>query len=243
MTALEIITTSLKLIGVLSHGEVAEPEEAQDCLARMNTMLNTWAAERLSTYVVNRSLYTLTAGQQRYTLGPTGDFVQQRPQWIDRMGILQQQNTDQPIELPLKLLTTQRWLGQVPVKNITSSLPTRVYVDGAFPNRNMDFWPFPDIGNLQISVYWAESLSQFTVLTTDTSFPPAYDEAIIYNLAVRLMPEFGHQTDPAIVVRALELFSIVKSSQMATHMEELVVDDALTATGKTFDWRSDNTAT
>ncbi len=239
MAALEIVTTSMKLIGALAHGEDAEPEEAQDVLSRLNTMLNTWAAEKLTTYVINRSPYTLTSGTATYTLGPTGDFAQQRPQWVERMGIIHPGNLDNPVELQLEVITTQRF-AEIPVKGTQGNLPAIVYVDGDFPDRNLTFWPIPDIPLLQAVIYWAQSLASFGLLTTDISVPPAYDEAIIYNLAVRLMPEFGKQSDPAIIVRALELFSILKSSQMATHAEELRCDLGLTSIGsrETFNWRS-----
>ena len=235
-TGRKIIEDTLKLIEATSQGETPIPEEADDVLDRLNDMMDSWAIERLSTYAIARVLYTLTSGQQQYTLGPTGDFVQIRPSFIKQMGLVQNNNPQQPIEHPLRILNVNQWMHEVPVKNVGSALPTKVYINWTHPNITLDFWPFPNKGGLQVVVYTETPLIPWPSLDTDIVFPHGYQECIRYNLAVRLCPEFGREVNPVVGGLAQDLYGTLKSSNLATHEQTLGVDEALVP-GQVFDWR------
>ena len=238
MTAIELITDAVREFGGVSHGEALTADEANDSLRRLNVMLDTWSAEKLTIYEVARSVYTLTSGTQTYTLGPTGDFVQTRPVWIERMGIIQ---GTQAIELPLKMLTTERWAGEVPVKDVQSALATKVYVDGAYPDRNVSFWPYPNVSDLQVAIYWPSAPTTFALLATDLAWPPSYHEALLTNLAVRLVPQFGAPLNPVLAKMAVDTYATLKRSQTNTHLEELAVDRMLVGpigSKRIWDWRT-----
>lgn len=189
MTGNDLIASSLRLIGVLASGEVPSADEANDALTILNQMIDSWTAERMMIFTLNINEFVLTAGQQVYTLGVGGNFNIARPARIERMGIVSLNNPAQPLELPLEMLTDQQWAA-IPVKVISSSLPQKVYDDGAFPLRNLSFWCIPNV-QVKTRIYGWATLAQFPDLVTDITFPPGYLKAIRYNLAVDLAPEFG----------------------------------------------------
>ena len=49
-TAGDIIDGSLRLLGVLAEGETPSAETAQDALAAMNQMIQSWNTERLAVF-------------------------------------------------------------------------------------------------------------------------------------------------------------------------------------------------
>jgi len=196
-------------------------------------MLELWTAERLMIFDVSIQEFSLTPGQQTYTYGTAGNFNAARPAKIERMGIVSLSNPAQPLELPLEMLTDQQWT-DIPVKSISSSLPQKVYDDGAFPLRSLSFWCVPSLAvNVRISAWTA--LTQFVDLFTDTTFPPGYAKALRYNLAIDLAPEFGAAVDPVIALQAVESKAILK--RINAPLSDLRCDEAIVGSGApTFNW-------
>jgi hypothetical protein len=236
MTALDLIKSSLRLINVLASGETPTADEAQDSLMVLNQMVDAWNAERLMVFTISIAEYSLVVGQQVYTLGPGGNFNAPRPSKIERIDIIYLANPNQPLELKLDYLTDAQWAA-IPVKNIPTTLPRSVYDDGAYPLRNLSFWGVPTVIS-DIKVYSWQALTQFAVLTSNQTFPPGYFEALRYNLAIRLAPEFNESASPDLQALAMESKAKIKSINIP--IVDLRVDSALTGGGAAYDWRSDS---
>lgn len=240
MKAQDIIDSALRLINVLASGESPSTDESNDALDTLNDLLDSWNAQRLAIFTVARQVFNLTSGQQSYTFGTGGNFNASRPARIERVSIITQVNPPQPLEMPIRYLTTGEWQ-QVPVKNIESTFPIQVYDDGGFPLRTLNFWPIPNIAGIQTVIYGWQALSQFADLdTTDYEFPPGYAKALRYNLAVDLAPEYGViQMNPLVVAQAQTSLGVVKALNEDSATEPLYCDAALSNTrGQMFDWRT-----
>jgi len=236
MNALQIISAAMRNTNALASGETPTSAEAQDALGILNQMMDAWSAERLMVFTITIQQFMLVPGQQTYTLGTGGNFDYPRPAEIDRMGIVWSGNVGQPLELPLVMLTDAQW-ALVPVKNIQSTIPQYVYDDGAFPYRNLSFWCVPTV-NDPVRIYMWTALSQFADLTTDYLFPPAYSEAILYNLSVRLAANnIGTQLNPLTVALAQNGVATIKRINIP--FLDLQVDPYLTAKGRHYNWISD----
>ena len=249
LTCLDIICSSLRLVGILAGGELPNGNDANDCLIVLQGMWDSWNAERLMIPTVPRNLYNLTAGQQAYTIGidPTGamvaNFSVPRPPAIERMGIITPNNPAQPLELPLQYLTVAQWQ-EVPVKNIQSALPQYCWDDQGFPFRTLTFWPEPNV-NLQVAIYPWAALTAPAALTTQMAFPPGYQKAFRYNLAVDLAAEFPPvepQILQAVAAIAIESKRIVKA--MNAPILDLRCDPGCTAQSSDYiyNWISDTPA-
>lgn len=59
-TTLDIVTATLKELGVLAIGETAPAEDATDALDALNRLIDQWAAERLQIYTVTRNVVAIT---------------------------------------------------------------------------------------------------------------------------------------------------------------------------------------
>jgi hypothetical protein len=225
----------LRLIGVLASGETPSGNENADALVILNQMVDSWNAERLNIFTLTITELPLIPGTQNYTLGTGGTLNLARPANIERMSIVSLLNPAQPLELPLEMVTDAGWQA-IPVKIISSTLPTVVYDDGAFPFRNLSFWPIPTIA-VNIRIYGWQSLAAFD-LVTDVTLPPGYLKAMRYALAVDLAPEFGRAVPPEVAMQAQ--MSIAKLKVMNAPTVEMSVDPALTGTKRSvYNWRSD----
>lgn len=240
MTGRKLITDTLRLIEVTAQGEDPEAEEAADALERLNEMIDSWNAQKLSLHATANPVYDLVASQQTYTIGPTAtDFVQQRPSWITKAGIVTNDNPTQPLRLPMRILTAKEWLHQVPVKNISSKIPTKLYIEWTHPNISLHFWPIPTDSTVDFELFYDVQLTPWPDLDTNLIFPVGYAEALRYNLAARLCPEFGRKPSEVVAGMADHTFGIIKSTNLANHQETLACDPELYGEGGHYDWRVD----
>lgn len=234
MTARELIASSLRLIGVLASGETATADEANDALSALNQMLSQWSNENLVVYQKVRDEFTLTASDGSYTWGTTagaGNFTTARPVQV-LSARLELQGTD-PQEIPLKILTLEEY-SAISSKELESSIPQGVFFDGAYPNVGVNFWPVPSAS--EHVVFW--SLKPFSTLTLDTdiSYPPGYEKAIRFNLAVDLAPEYGRPVDQLILQQAIDSKAEIKRKNLQT--PKLKMDLPVSSSKHSFDYRT-----
>ena len=144
MNALGYVTRAMRSLGAIASGEAPSAAEAQDGLEILNAMVDAWRLQRLAIFFSTENEFDIVAGQQTYSIGPTGaDFTQARPITIERASCVQYTNPLRPIELPVDIWTDQRWQG-IPVKNTTSALFTRMRYRPLHPNGSIDVWPIPN---------------------------------------------------------------------------------------------------
>jgi hypothetical protein len=237
MTAcgLDIIKGAMRAVNILSAGRTPTSTEAEDYIAILNQFLDACNAERLMIYTIPRlGPFSLTPGQQAYTVGPGGYINIPRPPRIELITILWLGNPQQPSEIPLDMLDEAGW-ASLPVKNIGSPLPEKVWDDLGFPLRTLSYWPYPNGQTIQTVLYPWQSLSFFPDLITQMSFPPGYLEFLRYNLAIRLD---NAEITPQVERLAMESKARIKSFN--TPILTLQVDGDLVSTRAIeYDWLTD----
>jgi hypothetical protein len=169
-TAGDIINGSLRLLGVLAEGEVPSAETSQDALRAMNQMIDSWNTERLSVFSTQDQVFTWPAGFISRTLGPSGDFVGNRPVLLDDSTYFVQPGTG--VSYGIKFINQQQYNG-IAVKSVTSTFPQVIFVNNTFPDIEMFVYPRPT-RDLEWHFVSVEELSQpATLATTLQVFRPA----------------------------------------------------------------------
>lgn len=208
MTTLDLITQSLRLIGVLAGNEVPSANESTTALQYLNDMVDSWSTQNMLIYAKVNETFPLVAGQQSYQMG-TGapDFNTARPQKIEN-AIWQQVQGSSVFNLEIEIINQDQWAA-LPVPNTQSNIPTKLFVNYTFPYATLYFWPIPlQANNFQM---WSwKQLSDFSLLTSLVSLPPGYNKALRYNLAIELAPEFGKEPGPLIVAQATDSKADIK---------------------------------
>lgn len=186
-TAGDIITGALRLLGVVAEGESPSPESAADALAAMNQMIESWNTERLSVFSTQDQIFSWPATVISRTMGPTGDFVGNRPITIDDSTYFKDPSTG--VSYGLKLINQQQYNG-IALKTVRSTYPQVMWVNMTYPDIEMYIYPVPT-RVLEFHIVSVEELTRPAILATVLSFPPGYLRAFRYNLACELAPEFG----------------------------------------------------
>ena len=194
-TAGDIINGSLRLLGVLAEGEVPSAETSQDALRAMNQMIDSWNTERLSVFATQDQIFTWPAGELSRTLGPSGDFVGNRPVLLEDSTYFKVPGTG--VSYGIKFINQQQYNGFA-VKSVTSTFPQVIFVNNTYPDVEMYVYPRPTRA-LEWHFISVQQLSKPAALTTELHFPPGYLRAFTYNLAMEIAPEFGVEPSPQVM--------------------------------------------
>jgi hypothetical protein len=198
-TAADQIYAALRLIGQLAEGEQPSADTAQDALTAMNQMIDSWNTERLSVFCTQDQVFTWPAGALSRTLGPSGNFVGNRPILVDDATYFKYNN----VSYGIKLINQQMYDG-IAVKTVQSTYPQVMFVNMTYPDIEMYVYPVPN-STLEFHFISVEELTQPASLSTTLAFPPGYLRAFKYNLACEIANEFG--VEPPQTVQRLAMTS------------------------------------
>ena len=193
-TAGDQINRALRLLGVLAEGETPSAAVSQDALTALNQMIESWNTERLSVFSTQDQVFTWPAGSISRTLGPSGNFVGNRPVMLDDATYFRDAGTN--VSYGIKIINQQQYDG-IAVKTVTSTYPQVIWVNMTYPDIEMYVYPVP-IRDLEWHFISVDELSQPATLATALTFPPGYLRAFVYNLAMEMAPEFGVEPSPQV---------------------------------------------
>jgi hypothetical protein len=193
-TAGEQINRALRLLGVLAEGETPSAATSQDSLMAMNQMIDSWNTERLSVFSTQDQTFLWPVGEISRTLGPTGDFVGNRPVYFDDATYYRDPGTN--VSFGIKFINQQQYDG-IAVKTVTSTYPQVIFVNMTFPDVTMFIYPRPT-RLLEWHFISVEELNKPADLSTVLYYPPGYLRAFTYNLACEIAPEFGIEPPPQV---------------------------------------------
>jgi len=188
------INAALRLIGQLAEGETPSAETSADALEALNTMLDSWSIERLAVFSTQDQVFTWPANTASRTIGPTGDFVGNRPVELDASTYFR--DTDSGLSFGLMLINQQQYNG-IALKTVTSTYPKLLWVNMDVPDATMKVYPVPT-KDLEFHFVSVTELSQPAVLATSLVLPPGYRRAFKFNLACEIAAEFGVEPPPTV---------------------------------------------
>lgn len=213
ITALTLISRSMRLIQVLGADATPTTLEAADGLYALNSMLDAWSIERLMVYQVQQSSYEWAADAGSKTIGSGGDFSASRPNRIEKSGNFFR--TSDNLDYPLTVYSREEY-DRIVQKVTGSSIPEYLFHDTGFPLMTLYAYPIPsDTLTLYLNTW--KPLQQFTALTSTISLPAGYQAAIEFNLGPWMAPEFGAAAVAAagrLEKRAAQLKTAIKNVNM-----------------------------
>lgn len=204
-TVQTIINRSLRLIGALATGETADADETADALAVLNSMLSSWNNDKLMSYASRNITVPVTGGDNSYTIGASGaDVSDTAPVRVDTAYIRLS-----GLDYPLELIDADKY-SRVVDKTSASSIPEYLYFNSTHPNATVTLYPVPsEACTLYLNVW--TPYTAYANTSTTFSMPDGYEDAIAYNLAVRLWPEYpAMPLRPEVVQLAKETLASIK---------------------------------
>lgn len=231
-TASVIVTGAYDLLGVYAPGDTIATADQADGLRRLNLLVGQWATQDLTIPVTSRTVHALTANKGGpalpYTIGPGGDFTESRPSLGFTGAGLLMGGTTPPVEIPRAILTDDQYQ-LIALKDLTNPLFTSIYYNATFTAGlgSIYLWPVPDTALHSLVLYRFDQLAVFADWsTTPYTFPPGYEEALEYNLAVRLAAPHGVAVPQDVLMLARSSLAAIKRAN--ARWTELPVDPMFT---------------
>jgi len=229
VSAQGIIKRAMRLLGAIASGEELAAHELADGVEALNHMLDSWNIEKLTIYALVRNSLTLTAGQQSHTVGPAAELDIPRPQSIEQGQAFVTGGTLGTAEREIEIYNQHQWAAIL--DKSTSSIPSRLYYETAFPLGVIWLDPKPDVA-YSLLLYTEQMLQQIfnDVTTSELSLPPGYTDALANNLAIKLCPKNGKSAPAEVINAAIEgKANIKRANQKPVYLS---MDSALVGVGR-----------
>ena len=113
-------------------------------------------------------------------------------------------------EIPMEVINYQKFQG-IQLKDTPSTIPTQIYREDLGALDRLTVWPVPS-ESCAVVLYGKKDLSTFEDLDAEIDLPSTYEEALKYNLAIRLAPEYGKEPSGAVVTIARESLATLRKN-------------------------------
>lgn len=237
MTVRDLLKSSLRQIGVIASSEEPTASELLDALQALNMMLKSWSANNLLTFKNAREVFKMDAGKFLYSMGVGGDFdthkvsdiyalavgnLRSEPIFETPEATPEDPNPDPVIvgynhfvdsEDPISILDERDWTCVLQKQSSGGVAGARILKGSALDS--IQVYPVPNKSQ-GIVIYAKKQLIACDDVNEDIDLPAEYLEAIKYNLAVRLAPEFGKEASPTVAALAAESMGDLKRSNNHT---------------------------
>lgn len=204
LTNNEIIDAAFNLLGVGSEGEPITARMYADATRSLNLLIKTWSAQD-HLWTREQASLAMVAGQAAYVLpGKPMRVISARRHYIDGGN-----------EIPLTPWSREEYLDQ-PNKLNSPSTPVNFYYDPQRDTGTLYLWPAPSTAvapTITIEYDYLRRMDDMLASNDDADLPTEWLEALIYNLAVRLMPQYpvnDGNLSGLITVQAQQLYAALK---------------------------------
>lgn len=201
ITARQVCTTALRLIGVAAAESPIEADMAQSALDALNALLDSWSTERLLMARRPRLTLPLVAGKQTYTWGrvegePTpADVAHPAPVRLELALLTVPGSPAQ--EWPITVLDQRQYETGIWDKQLPSAYPESLYLDPTRPYATLHVWPVPTMA-YQLQLLPWPALPFYGHLDDVLEWPEGYLRMMQYGLAVDLAPQYGVEAAPTV---------------------------------------------
>lgn len=216
MTLLDILTSSLRAIGVKNPGVTLTADEVDDAKEILNLMLDLWSSEGLMVYATALEAFTLVVGQESYTIGSGGNFDTVRPsQVLDPAGFIRDSGGN---DTRVDLIGFKEY--QAIGDKETVGIPNSLHFEGTSPLGTIYIYPSPESA-LTLYLNSLKPLTAMDTLTATIELPPGYEAAIKSNLALDLCPEYQREPSQMLIKTAQESKKALINLNAANRLEPI----------------------
>ena len=203
-TANTLIKAALRSIGAIATGETPTDDEMQEALESMGFMLENWSSKNIRLFYTKSETLT-TGGGYSYTIGSGGDVDTTWPSEIRGA------RTSEGI---VKLID-EAFYRQLRASDISGAPVEYLWYNPEYPLGKLYPWP---LTSDTIYLDTLIPLTDPTALTTSMVFPPPYNDAVKWNLAVRLCPEYGREAPQTVATLAVSSLNAIETRNFANQI-------------------------
>lgn len=201
VTVLDIVTDAMQESGILTKNETPTNDEAQAGLKMLNRLVGSWSNSSVIQFERVTESFALT-GVASYTIGSGGDFDTVRPSKIIEAHV-RQGNTDYPLSM-----ISDSIYQSISNKSTGGGISEFLNYTNEYPLATINLYPIPSSVNT-LFITSEKPLTSYASISTTVNLPSGWQDALTYNLAVRLGRLYGQPTDPELTALARETKALI----------------------------------
>lgn len=196
----EVITGALRKLAVLPSGGTPSANQISDANAALNAMVKAFHADGMPLWKIKTHTFTVTSGTSTYTAGPSQTLNIHQP-----LKVIQAfYETTGGVNTPMNVYNQYDFKN---LPNDATGIPVNLYHQPLRTTSIISLWPTPNDSTTQITFVYQAPFEDMTTSTDDFDFPNYWIEALIYNLAWRMAPEYGiPPTDRGLLAQEAKFF-------------------------------------
>lgn len=207
-TAQNLIDGALRLLGVISAGGSPSTAMSNNALVSLNMMISSWGARSIVTRALVRESFSIASSAASYSIG-VGQTINTAKPLVIASAFTRDSNG---IDTGLDIITREQF-DAFPDKDI-EGLPHSLFYDPGLTQQATQIgtiYLYPEAeANRTLFLESEKQLTQIASLATALTFELYYEEALKYNLAIRLAPEYEDaRLKPEVVAIAKESFDVL----------------------------------
>ena len=206
LTASDLVERAYRKAGIFAEEEPMPATDLQNGLVEMNIMLKAWQADGVKYWLNTEGTLALVQSKGSYSFASGGDFTTVPFDMMD-MRITRNSN-----EIPMFELSREDYFA-IPNKT-TEGYPTQWFYDRQRDSGTLYVWPVPDTATGTLNFTYLRTIMDMDESADNMDLPQEWYDAVIYNLAERLVIDNGLMGTPEgqiVMQKAPQTYSIVSN--------------------------------
>ena len=186
LTRDEFINAALRKLGVLADGFTASPTQLAPGAEALNALIKAFHADGMPVWAIKEYTFTTTATSSTYNIGNAQILNTAMP-----LKIVQAYRVEAPGAVNTPMTVYNHYDYNLLPQNASSGEPIQLFYQPFSTYGTIKLWPTPIDSNTTITLIYQRPFEDMVSGTDNLDFPAYWNEAVIYNLAWRLAPEYG----------------------------------------------------
>ena len=195
----QVITGALRKLAVLPSGGTPSTAQVNDASDALNAIVKAFQADGMPLWKIQSYTFTVTSGTSDYNIGVGQTLNTAKP-----LKVLQAFYTPSGGNRTPMQVYNRYDFNVLPIPNSTGT-PVNLYYQPLRTTGLIRLWPIPNDSTTTITIDYQSMYEDMDAAANDFDFPSEWIQALIYNLAWALSPEYGiPPTDRAMLQKEAE---------------------------------------
>lgn len=214
-TVRDVLVNAVNIIRAYGAGEDPTNEDLQLAFKAFNSMRANMSTMSLIHPSVTLTGFTWPANQSVQTIGPAGQLIANKP-----ITILSAFTREGDVDLPVEICTFNDYNSQIN-KSTSGDVVSIAYNPKFSSSLGEIHISYVPTKNTNIFLSYRAIIAQYASINDLYNDPPGYEEAMTYNLVLRLAPMFGASLSAITVDIARESLANIKRQNINNDVLEL----------------------
>lgn len=196
----QVITAALRKLGVLPSGGTPSAAQISDASDALNAIVKAFQADGMPLWRITSKSFDTVASTSSYNIGVSQTIATVGKPLVVIQAFCTPTDSD---SIPMNVYNRYDF-NMLPTDS-SEGVPINLYYQPLNTYGVIKLWPTPPDATYEITVHYQTQYEDMDGASDDFDFPSEWMQAIIYNLAWALAPEFGiPPTDRGLLMKEAE---------------------------------------